>query len=296
MLYSKHPVYFWPRKTKGSPPAVIFKNITKSFWLDPLKNYCWAGAVWFFWPKIDRVPGEGYDTPWCRTKHQVPLVSKHAKTDLRNLRISRCLKEESSTGDLATVTSGSWEETARYNGHKAARTPFRVSLWYQTLFRDQKWYFENFRIALAQHQTTSGRKNGRLSALAVQLSAHLHLCNQFDQRHLWYQTLCTVHAIHSAEAMSLKDKKHNHSSHIGIKGELKWRKRSLSFAKYPPNSLLSIDFPPASSPAFPSGTSQLLLSLASNLTQLTQLAPFHLPRPTAAFWLTTTKRQSTDYL
>ena len=63
------------------------------------------------------------------------------------------------------------------------------------------------RIAVAQHQTTSGRKNGRLSALAVQLSAHLHLCNQFEQRHLWYQTLCTVHVIHSAEAMSLKDKK-----------------------------------------------------------------------------------------
>ena len=127
MLYSKHPVYFWLRKTNGSPPAVIFKSITKLFWLDPLKNYCWAGAVWFFWPKIDRVPSEGYDTPWCSTKHQVPLVSKHAKTDLRNLRISGCLKEESSTGDLATVTSGSWEETARYNGHKAARTPFRVS-------------------------------------------------------------------------------------------------------------------------------------------------------------------------
>ena len=46
----------------------------------------------FFWPKIDRVPGEGYDTPWCSTKHQVPLVSKHAKTDLRNLRISGCLR------------------------------------------------------------------------------------------------------------------------------------------------------------------------------------------------------------
>ena len=49
-------------------------------------------VVLLLWPKIDRVPGEGYDTPWCRTKHQVPLVSKHAKTDLRNLRISGCLR------------------------------------------------------------------------------------------------------------------------------------------------------------------------------------------------------------
>ena len=109
-----------------------------------------------------------------------------------------------------------------------------------------------------------------------------------------------MHAIQSAEAMSLKEKKTQplvpHQDQMWM--IWKWRKRSLSFAKYPPNSLLALDFPPASSPASPWGTSSRSAPSQPGfqLDSAHPAGPFHLPRPTAAFWLTTTKRQSTDYL
>ena len=101
-----------------------------------------------------------------------------------------------------------------------------------------------------------------------------------------------MHAIQSAEAMSLKEKKTQPLvPHQDQRWMIwKWRKRSLSFAKYPPNSLLSLDFPPASSPAFPWGTSSSRSAPSQPGFQLDSAhpaGPLHLPRPTAAFWLTT---------
>ena len=66
--FTWHSVYFWPKKSNGSGPAVIFQWIQSKWLCDSFKNYCWRGAVRFSWPKIDRVLG---------VQHQHHLLLQH---------------------------------------------------------------------------------------------------------------------------------------------------------------------------------------------------------------------------